>query len=763
MTDCEHWPVKGPLPSWESVSGDECNECSEECDWVCLVCLSAGKQMLFCKRHVPGHHRIASHAVFAKLQSETIWCAECKSQVSTKDERAADFDPVAAYNNPEGGRMGLVNLENTCFFNSGVQALLHCPPLVAYFLTLDVQHLNLAQPKEALAKEFASVVRKDWVPSQVVRAHVPRELLRAVLRINQYFRGFGQHDAQELLRCILDTLHEALQIRCEYDYLKFIPGENADEEKKEAETARTMSGSDTENSQSEVSKKVAKKAAKKTKESPPSPTPPAEEKQVEKVEGKTENNPEKEEEKKSSKPHVEASSVISDLFQGQLLSEITCLKCGSVSVKQEPFYDLSLELPKEKTLKKVEQERGHVAASGGGGWLGLGTVLQYVGLMSSPIAIETCLHSFCVSEELLKGDQYKCEKCKEKVDAKKTLAISVLPEILCLHIKRFAHNSYYGSKVSRQVTFPVNSLDMSPFCKALAPPATTKKKRKSKVTITDGTSNYDLFAMVRHQGSSGGGHYLAYTKSHVTQQWYRFSDHEVSQVTEDQIAKQEAYVLFYRRQADVASQRTVRELAEAGKAGPELNCFVSLAWLRKIEFMSHGCPVDNRTLFCPHGHEHSREELQKRAVPFALTSYHRLIQRFGGGPVAMGQHESSVGQRCAICGVHEEKTKIFAIDAQAPRGKGVGIIHKPWLVSWNAYVSSNGPRPGPISNHLLCEEEGEDKVKPNLVKEQDYQALKEAVWEALLAIYGGGPPILRETTNLYPEADREANEDTSES
>ena len=57
----------------------------------------------------------------------------------------------------------------------------------------------------------------------------------------------------------------------------------------------------------------------------------------------------------------------------------------------------------------------------------------------------------------------QCDKCQQKVDATKYLSISQLPEVLCFHVKRFSHNSYFGNKLGQHVTFPLSDLDMAPF------------------------------------------------------------------------------------------------------------------------------------------------------------------------------------------------------------------------------------------------------------------------------------------------------------
>jgi len=57
----------------------------------------------------------------------------------------------------------------------------------------------------------------------------------------------------------------------------------------------------------------------------------------------------------------------------------------------------------------------------------------------------------------------QCDKCQQKVDATKLFSIASLPEVLCLHLKRFSHNSYFGGKISQHVMFPLRDLNMAPF------------------------------------------------------------------------------------------------------------------------------------------------------------------------------------------------------------------------------------------------------------------------------------------------------------
>ena len=108
--------------------------------------------------------------------------------------------------------------------------------------------------------------------------------------------------------------------------------------------------------------------------------------------------------------------------------------------------------------------------------------------------------------------------------ADKALTISQLPEAICLHLKRFNHNSMWGSKVSTRVSFPLEGLDLHPFCQSSMPPRRGASKRGSpsssvaaapassatrgahasgRASLLAGTV-YDLVAIVEHMGTLQG-------------------------------------------------------------------------------------------------------------------------------------------------------------------------------------------------------------------------------------------------------------------
>ncbi len=109
--------------------------------------------------------------------------------------------------------------------------------------------------------------------------------------------------------------------------------------------------------------------------------------------------------------------------------------------------------------------------------------------------------------------------------------MTVLPDTLCIHLKRFRHDFAFSSKVSTRVTFPLVDLDMSPWL---------HRDSASAVSL------YDLTGVICHHGSAGGGHYTAYALNQFDQEWYEFDDSVVSRVEPAAVANAEAYVLFYR-------------------------------------------------------------------------------------------------------------------------------------------------------------------------------------------------------------------------
>lgn len=54
-----------------------------------------------------------------------------------------------------------------------------------------------------------------------------------------------------------------------------------------------------------------------------------------------------------------------------------------------------------------------------------------------------------------------------------------------------------------------------------------------------------FFYSQNHYGGLDGGHYTAYCKNAPKQRWYKFDDHEVSEISTSSVKSSAAYILFY--------------------------------------------------------------------------------------------------------------------------------------------------------------------------------------------------------------------------
>ncbi|KAL4219204.1 Ubiquitin carboxyl-terminal hydrolase 20 [Mactra antiquata] len=246
---------------------------------------------------------------------------------------------------------------------------------------------------------------------------------------------------------------------------------------------------------------------------------------------------------------VQYQSVISDIFDGNLSSSVQCLTCERVSTTKETFQDLSLPIPSKDHVHMLHSSTHNPGQKGGScsevhqGWIQWMVEWMRSWFLGPMITLQDCLAAFFSADELKGDNMYSCEKCKKLRNGLKYSKVLQLPEILCIHLKRFRHE-FYSSKISTYVSFPLTNLDMKPYL---------HKDHTSTVTA------YDLVAVICHHGTAGGGHYTAYCQNVLSEQWYEFDDQYVTEVDVSQVINCEAYVLFYRKQND--HMNTVRQEA----------------------------------------------------------------------------------------------------------------------------------------------------------------------------------------------------------
>lgn len=187
-------------------------------------------------------------------------------------------------------------------------------------------------------------------------------------------------------------------------------------------------------------------------------------------------------------------SFIWDLFGGQLQSEVLCPNCNKKSVTFDHFTSLSLEIMKD---------------------------------LESPIPLAVLLQSFTHGEKI----EWRCPACNGKVNnPKRELSISLLPNILIIHLKRFSQCYLTGDqqKIEKLVHFPINDLDMADYI---------SYKQQNPIT------KYNLYATVNQRGSLSSGHYTTSVKRY--KKWYLCNDRTITTTTV--LPNSENYILFYAR------------------------------------------------------------------------------------------------------------------------------------------------------------------------------------------------------------------------
>ncbi|XP_043249168.1 uncharacterized protein LOC122395562 isoform X1 [Colletes gigas] len=105
------------------------------------------------------------------------------------------------------GVCGLHNLGNTCFMAAGLQCLTATPPVLRHFLDLQQRGEKLPPPGSLMA-HFSVLLGKMWSGRYSVLR--PTEFKQTLGAYHSQFKDYRQHDCQEFLALLLDSLHEQM-------------------------------------------------------------------------------------------------------------------------------------------------------------------------------------------------------------------------------------------------------------------------------------------------------------------------------------------------------------------------------------------------------------------------------------------------------------------------------------------------------------------------------------------------------------------------
>lgn len=120
--------------------------------------------------------------------------------------------------------------------------------------------------------------------------------------------------------------------------------------------------------------------------------------------------------------------------------------------------------------------------------------------------------------------------------ASQTLALEKLPEVLVLHLKRFAFDPMTGAmaKIDAPVSYPPK-MELPEFLLSLGLRGSTARRK------------YTLVALVEHHGETlSNGHYTADTRN-GDGSWAHCNDTSITAVSGQEVGTRKAYLLFYLR------------------------------------------------------------------------------------------------------------------------------------------------------------------------------------------------------------------------
>uniref|UniRef100_A0A4W3I0Q8 Ubiquitin carboxyl-terminal hydrolase 33 n=1 Tax=Callorhinchus milii TaxID=7868 RepID=A0A4W3I0Q8_CALMI len=424
------------------------------------------------------------------------------------------------------------------------------------------------------------------------------------------------------------------------------------------------------------------------------------------------------------KKQTKYRSVISDIFDGTIVSSVQCLTCDRVSTTLETFQDLSLPIPGKEDLAKLHSASHQTSLVKAGscgeaytpqGWIAY--VMEYIKrcvlnfwFWGPVVSLQDCLAAFFARDELKGDNMYSCEKCK-----------------------KFRHELMFSTKINNHVSFPLEGLDLQPFLAKESPPQIT---------------TYDLLSVICHHGTASCGHYTAFCLNDLNSRWYEFDDQSVTEVSESTVQNAEAYVLFYRKSSEgmEKERQTVSNLLNLMEPSL-LQFYISRQWLNKFKTFAEPGPINNNEFLCAHGGVPPQKAsyTDELVVMLPQNVWDYLYSRYGGGPAVNHLYTC---QTCQMEIAKLEKRRKVELEIFIRLNKAfqeeespavIYCISMQWFREWETFVKGKESEPpGQIDNiKIAVSKTGHMSLKQGA----DSGQISEETWNFLHSIYGGGPEI----------------------
>uniref|UniRef100_A0A8C9WYU0 Ubiquitin carboxyl-terminal hydrolase 33 n=1 Tax=Sander lucioperca TaxID=283035 RepID=A0A8C9WYU0_SANLU len=444
----------------------------------------------------------------------------------------------------------------------------------------------------------------------------------------------------------------------------------------------------------------------------------------------------------SSKRQKKYRSVISDVFDGTIVSSVQCLTCDRVSVTLENFQDISLPIPGKEDLAKLHSATHQTSLVKAGscgeayapqGWIAF--VMEYIKswFWGPVVTLQDCLAAFFARDEL-KGEHVGETTCT----------------ILCVHLKRFRHELMFSTKISTHVSFPLEGLDLQPF---LAKDSSAQ------------TTNYDLLSVICHHGTASKECLAFISLNDVNNLWYEFDDQSVTEVSESCVQNAE----FHCASSEDALKERRRVSGLFNMMEPSLlQFYISRQWLNKFKTFAEPGPISNDDFLCLHGGVPPNKAtfIDDLVVMLPQNVWDHLYSRYGGGPAV---NHLYVCHTCQIEIEKLEKRCKSELDMFVRLNKAfqeeespvvIYCISMQWFREWEGFVKGkdNDP-PGPIDNSkITVNKNGHLTLKQGA----DSGQISEETWNFLHSIYTGGPLVTVRPNISHQEAETSQSEEKIE-
>ncbi|TPX33084.1 hypothetical protein SmJEL517_g03920 [Synchytrium microbalum] len=206
-----------------------------------------------------------------------------------------------------------------------------------------------------------------------------------------------------------------------------------------------------------------------------------------------------------------AENIINQMFEGEMEMRVQCKNITYASSRVETFNDIQLDVDGCRDL-------------------------------------EASFQAFTAREDLIGDNQYRADDFGLQ-DAVKFIRFKTLPPVLHLQLKRFQYDVEKDSmrKIYRRHTFP-DRMDLSQF----NIPAAEGGPKTPQIYILQG--------VLVHSGGVHGGHYRAYLRPSVLDDWFEFDDGLVTRIPAKKVyefgfggegSNKSAYMLIYVRESDM--------------------------------------------------------------------------------------------------------------------------------------------------------------------------------------------------------------------